>query len=137
MNSELWSQFMKENAATIKAQLFQMHYSIATLQDLKNPPFMYTISLCNSTGRFRFPSDETDLQCFVKICYSKFMDLNHHGRGTVDFDPRAWVEIAIRAVRTTIANGLSSVSFPNGCCMRSDCSLNLMYNVVLNELYQP
>jgi hypothetical protein len=137
MNGELWSQFMKENGTSIKAQLFQMHYKIATLQDLKNPPFTHTIPLYNDIGRFRFPDNETDLVIFVKICYSKFVDLNPHGKGTVDFNPRAWVEVAIQVIRKSVNKGLSSVSFPNGCCTRSDCSLNLMYEVVLNELCQP
>jgi len=111
---------------------------------LDTPPFTHTVTgvELGDLDINKFNSiNNTTINSFSDVCYKKFKD--RYPRcpyGSVDADPRVWTTVAImnlsRKIQIQIQNQLQSeiFTFPNGCCTSNHCSINLFYELVVEEL---
>jgi hypothetical protein len=119
----------------ILKMLYNMHVSIT----LNKPPFTHIIK--------NLSNDDIDLNklnsinndniiSFSKICFEKFVERYPRClKGSVHVNSYVWTEIAIKTLKTNITNKKENIFvFPNGCCSLNKCSINLYYEIVVEEL---
>ena len=116
--------------------LFHMHLSQTVSE---NPPFTHTITgikndNININKLYSF-TNET-VKTFSEECYKIFTDRYPRClKGSVDADPHIWTIIAVRHLKQKIYENSPAVFvFPNGCCNRDICSINLFYEIIVEEL---
>ena len=116
--------------------LFQMHVS-QTISAV--PPFTHTINGIETTDlnmdKMNSLTNDT-VKAFSEECYKKFTERYPRClKGSVDTDPLIWTIIAVRHLSLKIHEQSPDVFvFPNGCCTRDICSINLFYEIIVEEL---
>ena len=116
--------------------LFHMHLSQTIAE---KPPFTHTITGIEKKHlditKIGFFTNET-IKTFSEECYNKFTERYPRClKGSVDADPHIWTIIAVRHLRQKLYEDSPNVFiFPNGCCNRHICSINLFYEIIVEEL---
>lgn len=121
-------------------------HQMAFLQDLlckmhiqqscsENPPFCHVCSIDRSKENTVWLNslllNEDLFSEFANSCFEEFKTLYPDlPRGSVHLAPRAFVFLCIRSI--LVSSG-EHVSFPNGCCNKIDCPMNLFYDLVLKK----
>ena len=78
-------------------------------------------------------SNKIMLDSFAKSCFDDFkIKHNNIDFGSVHYNYLIWVHFALITIKNN--NNLTKISFPNGCCSKNDCPINLMYEIVLTKL---
>ena len=105
-----------------------MHLSQTVLEQ---PPFTHTIDnlTLEDINMDKVNSiTNVNLNDFVKICFEKFLKRYPRiAKGSVHIDPVNWVIILINYLKK------NNLNLPNGCCTQAKCSINLYYEIILEE----
>ncbi|GAG34923.1 unnamed protein product, partial [marine sediment metagenome] len=116
--------------------LFQMHVS-QTMSE--KPPFTHAINGVEvgdlNIGKLR-TLNNNNVEAFSKICYKIFKERYPRClKGSVDIDPLIWVRIALNhLIKKIHEQDKDMFVFPNGCCTHEHCSINLFYEIIVEEL---
>jgi len=117
--------------------LYEMHVSQTQLE---SPPFTHKINNVKCTDldidKLRTLEDNNTVKSFSEECYKIFKE-RYPGclKGSVDVNPFVWVTIALNHLLNKIHNRDPDMFvFPNGCCTQGHCSINLLYEIVVEEL---
>ncbi len=137
MNEEIDIQnLLSQNGGVFREHMFNMHYAVSQGNG-GIPPFQHERSLYNFELRRAFPIEGADFDQFTISCFEKFKQCKHCS-GTAStsahYRPAAWVEIALKAIQQALKDQEPSVVFPNGCCVKTDCPINVLYDVVFDEM---
>jgi len=116
--------------------LFHMHLSQTITE---KPPFTHTITGIQNNNlditKICSFTNET-VKTFSEECYNIFTERYPRClKGSVDADPHIWTIIAVGHLRQKLYEDSPNVFiFPNGCCNRHICSINLFYEIIVEEL---
>jgi len=116
--------------------LFEMHVSNTMLE---TPPFTHTITGIEPSeldfDKINSFNNDT-VKTFSEECYKIFK--KRYPRclvGSVDSNPHIWVVIALNHFIKKLHEQRQDIFvFPNGCCIREHCSINLFYEIIVEEL---
>ncbi len=122
--------------------LFQMHVSNTILE---TPPYTHTITGVEiSEIDFSIIDlfDNDTVRSFTDECYRIFRERYPRClKGSVDADPYVWSAIALNNLVNNVKSHeqeqmqLEDVFvFPNGCCTLKHCSINLFYEIIIEQL---
>ena len=116
--------------------LYQMHVSQTQSE---SPPFTHKINSVEfadlDIDKLNTLNDNT-VKTFSEECYKIFKERYPRClKGSVDVNPLIWVTIALNHLMHKIHNQSPDMFvFPNGCCTQGHCSINLLYEIVVEEL---
>jgi len=122
--------------------LYQMHVSQTQLE---SPPFTHQINNVEfedlDMDKLR-TLDNNTFKSFSDECYKIFKDRYPRClKGSVDVNPHIWTSVVlnhlINKISTTLRGQFKDqymFVFPNGCCTQGHCSINLFYEIVIEEL---
>jgi hypothetical protein len=117
---------------SLRVMMFQHHYMVANSGD----HFKHNVSIKNEDLRKPLPLTNTEFDELVKASFAKFHENRGRlGIGTVDYNPAAWVQIAILTIDKAVKNEDSIICFPNGCCALPRCPINILYEAVVDECF--
>ena len=112
--------------------LYQMHAQ-QTLST--NPPFTYCVVIKTSNINMHLIDElyknNNTLNLFMDSCFEEFKQLKL-SFGSVHYDPNIWIKIVIQTIKFN--KNENKITFPNGCCTKIDCPINLMYEIVLKKV---
>ncbi len=128
--------------------LYQMHVSQTQLE---SPPFTHQINNVEfedlDMDKLRTLDNNTFIP-FSEECYKIFKERYPRClKGSVDVNPHTWTSVVINHLYHKIfIGGIDPPTlrgqfkdpdmfvFPNGCCTQGHCSINLFYEIVIEEL---
>ncbi len=122
--------------------LYQMHVSQTQLE---SPPFTHQINNVEfedlDMDKLRTLDNNTFIP-FSEECYKIFKERYPRClKGSVDVNPHIWTSVVlnhlINKISTTLRGQFKDPDmfvFPNGCCTQGHCSINLFYEIVIEEL---
>jgi len=116
--------------------LYDMHVSQTQLE---TPPFTHQINNVDfddlDIDKLR-TLDINTVKSFSEECYKIFKERYPRClKGSVDVNPLVWVTFALNHLLNKIHNQDQDMFvFPNGCCTQGHCSINLLYEIVVEEL---
>ena len=106
---------------------------------LESPPFTHQINNVKfddlDIDKLRTLNNNT-VKSFSEECYKIFKERYPRClKSSVDVNPFVWVTIALNHLLNKIHNQDPDMFvFPNGCCTQGHCSINLLYEIVVEEL---
>lgn len=118
--------------------LYNMHVNLSKSD---NPPYMHVKKFNKEKINYELIEtikNKDALKIFSTECleslkkkYPKILF------GSVHYNPEIWVIIAYNTIITKISDKSenNTISYPNGCCSQSNCSINLFYDVVHENIF--
>ena len=99
----------------------------------ETPPFTHTVDNVTmeeiDTQKLKSFTSE-NVESFSKVCYEEYKKRYPEALyGSVDVNPTIWTVVVINNLQKE-----KPFEFPNGCCTRKICSINLFYEIVLEQL---
>ena len=87
------------------------------------PPFSFTMEV----GSCNIPQTDEEIKTLSAISYTEYKEAKRP-YGSVDVNPELWTRIAVDVVKS------GKNVFPNGCCSRKDCYINIFYALVVKHM---
>jgi len=124
-----------------------MLHSVHVQLTLSNkPPFFYTVDISRIDPiKLAMVSQKESFPKFANACISDFQKLNLP-YGSAHLTPAVWIQVALDSIKRTLrpcsstdSEGVASTAaiecdIPNGCCNMPSCSINQLYQIVINNL---
>jgi hypothetical protein len=118
--------------------LYNMHVNLSTSD---RPPFTHIKNFNKEKINhelMRKIKNEDALKIFSTECLESLKKKYPNVLfGSVHYNPMIWVKIAYNTIMKKINDRSenNTISYPNGCCTKEDCTINLFYDIVHENIF--